>query len=247
MRAILTWHSIDASGSPISVAPALFRRQVDWLRSGRARVVTIDELLGLPAHEDAVALTFDDGFANFAIEAAPLLLHNALPATVFVVTDRVGQDNRWRGSSEGVPSLPLMDWETLGRLRQQGVSMGAHTRTHPRLTDAKTDLVGELRGSAEVLERELGERPVGFAYPYGAFNPRVATAAAGVFRWACTTEFRPMSSACDPLVLPRLDAWYFRDQRVFEAWGTARFRAWAWARYHGRAARTVLTRLAGRP
>ena len=38
MRAILTYHSIDDSGSPISIAPADFRRHLDWLTSGRVPV-----------------------------------------------------------------------------------------------------------------------------------------------------------------------------------------------------------------
>ena len=245
MRAILTWHSIDASGSPISVAPLVFRRQLDWLRSGRVRVVSVDELLALPDSADAVALTFDDGFENFAREAAPMLLHHALPATVFVVTDRVGRDNRWPERNGAVPVLPLMDWDALGRLQQQGVVIGAHTRTHQRLTGAGTDLVAELRGAAEEIERELGARPAGFAYPYGAFNRRVARAAASEYRWACTTEFQPVRSASDPLALPRLVAWYFRDPCLLETWGTARFRAWMWTRSQGRAARTAMARLAG--
>ena len=65
MRAILTYHSIDPSGSPISVSPAAFRRHIEWLASGRVRVVRLEELMRLPAGEDAVALTFDDGFAKF--------------------------------------------------------------------------------------------------------------------------------------------------------------------------------------
>ncbi len=241
MRAILTWHSIDASGSPISVAPEAFRQQVDWLRSGRVRVVSVDELLTMPRDVDAVALTFDDGFANFATEAAPLLLRDDFPVTVFVVTDRVGMDNRWRGQDEGMPVLPLMDWDTLGRLQQQRVTIGAHTRTHPRLTSAGTDVMAELRGADDSLERELGARPAGFAYPYGACDARVTSAVAQTYRWACTTAFRPLSDADDPHLLPRLDAWYFRDHRRFDSWGSARFRAWAWARQNGRTIRNALT------
>lgn len=245
MRAILTWHSIDATDSPISIAPAVFRRQMEWLRSGRVRVVGVEELLRLPADADAVALTFDDGFANFATEAAPLLLRDGLPSTVFVVTDHVGKDSRWSGSNDGVPVMPLMDWDTLGRLRAQGISIGAHTRTHPRLTTSGTDLDSELRGSADILERHLGERPTGLAYPYGAVDRRVLAAAAE-FRWACTTEFRTVDGPWTSHGLPRLDAWYLRDKRLLDSWGTARFRAWIWARRQGRAARTALQNLAAR-
>ena len=56
MRAILTYHSIDESGSPISVAPAAFRRHVEWLASGRVRVVSLEEIVRLNDAVDAVAL-----------------------------------------------------------------------------------------------------------------------------------------------------------------------------------------------
>ena len=48
MRAILTYHSIDDSGSPISVSPAAFRRQLEWLVAERVRVVPLSELSHLP-------------------------------------------------------------------------------------------------------------------------------------------------------------------------------------------------------
>ena len=73
MRAILTWHSLDRSGSPISVPPEEFRRQVEWLAASGVRAVTVGKLLELPDEEDAAALTFDDGFANFGEAAAPVL------------------------------------------------------------------------------------------------------------------------------------------------------------------------------
>ena len=84
MRAILTYHSVDESGSPISIAPAAFRRHVAWLAAHGPRVVSVDELLRLPPTAAAVALTFDDAFVNFADLAWPLLREHRLPATVFV-------------------------------------------------------------------------------------------------------------------------------------------------------------------
>ena len=45
MRAILTYHSIDGSGSPVSVDEAAFRRHVDWLASGAVDVVPLERIL----------------------------------------------------------------------------------------------------------------------------------------------------------------------------------------------------------
>ncbi len=249
MRAILTWHSVDPSGSPISISPDEFRRQVDWLAGGSARVVSVPELLDLPEEASAVALTFDDGFANFATEAAPLLRERGLPVTLFVVTGQVGRDNRWGGRSDaGIPVLPLLDWDDLGRLRESGVTLGAHTRTHPRLTDVEgLALEDELAGAVAELKRRLGgEGPDGLAYPYGAVEAHVLRAAASSYRWACTTELRPLGAAESPFRLPRLDAWYLRDPGRLAEWGSPEFRAWLWCRRQGRRLRATLALHEGR-
>ena len=73
MRAILTYHSIDSSGSPVSVSEETFRAHARFLGSGRVSVGPLADLPSLPDEEDAVALTFDDGFLNFSMLAMPLL------------------------------------------------------------------------------------------------------------------------------------------------------------------------------
>jgi peptidoglycan/xylan/chitin deacetylase (PgdA/CDA1 family) len=236
MRGILTWHSIDASGSPISVSREEFRRQVEWLASGSVRVVGVEGLLELRDDQPAVALSFDDGFANFATEAAPLLRQHGFAVTLFVVTQHVGRDNRWGGRSDrGVPTLPLLDWEALGRLRGDGVTLGAHTATHARLTTLDgAALEAELGQAAEELERRLGARPDALAYPYGAVNEQVAGAAARWYRTACTTELRSLGPRDTRLRLPRIDAWYLRDSATLESFGSRRFLAWLWARRQAR-------------
>lgn len=218
---------------------------MDWLASGRVRVVGVQELVGLNDAVDAVALTFDDAFANFETEAVPLLRSRNLPATLFVVTQHVGGDNRWRGHQDGaIPVLPLLDWDALGRLRESGITLGAHTRTHPNLPALGTnELEEEMCAASDEMERRLGERPQGFAYPYGAVDSRVADVAAGCYQWACTTEFRVLGSHESPLLLPRLDAWYFRDADRLARWGTPGFHAWVWYRRQGRRAGSAMRRI----
>ena len=73
MRAILTYHSIDASRSVISVDPSVLRRQLEWLAQSSVRVVPLTTLTKLPDDADAVSLTFDDAYENFGHVVAPLL------------------------------------------------------------------------------------------------------------------------------------------------------------------------------
>jgi peptidoglycan/xylan/chitin deacetylase (PgdA/CDA1 family) len=220
---------------------------VDWLASGQVRVVAVEELIALNDTVDAVALTFDDGFANFATEAAPLLRERGLPATVFVVTGRVGGDNRWRGHQDhGIPVLPLLGWDDLGKLHASGFTLGAHTRTHANLlTLGEAEVAEELGTGAEEMQRRLGERPKGFAYPYGAVDAAVAQISARHYQWACTTEFRSVANGDPMTLLPRLDAWYFKEPDRLTRWGTPRFRAWLWQRRQLRRARATMQGMGG--
>jgi peptidoglycan/xylan/chitin deacetylase (PgdA/CDA1 family) len=167
MKAILTYHSVDESGSVISISEATFRRHVHWLASGRVRVVPLASLATAPEDHDAVAITFDDGLESFGRIAAPLLRDHGLPATLFVVTDAVGTTNVWRGRGDaGIPVFPLLDWDALGLLTADGVALGAHTCTHPDLATLDPAAVErEIVASKARLARELGVEALTFAYP----------------------------------------------------------------------------------
>lgn len=243
MRAILTYHSIDDSGSPISIDEAAFRRHVEWLASGVVRVLPLDQILrpvpdrGGQAERDAVAITFDDGLQSVERIALPLLQDHALPATVFLVSDAMGGTNAWRGSPDPrVPQLPVMDWNAACRLADAGIAVGAHTRTHAHLSRLSTEQIeAEVLGSCDRIREEVGASVTTFAYPYGDADDRVRAVVARHCELACGTELRGLREGEDPHWLPRIDAYYVRSRGRLEAWGSARFRLLL--DVHGRARR----------
>ena len=247
MRAILTYHSIDSSGSPVSLPEDAFQAHVRFLASGRVRVVPLGDLPSTPEVEDAVAITFDDAFQNFATLAAPRLSGQGLPATIFVVSEAVGGTNAWSGrAAPGIPTLPLMGWGDLQSASAAGFEIGAHSRHHPDLTRlAPSKLEDETAGCAERIAAELGQRPRRFAYPYGAVNETVARVVREAFLQSVTTEMRPLSEDDDPALLPRLDAWYFRRAGALEGWGTPSFRRRVWFRAQGRRVRALMASAGG--
>ena len=225
MKATLTYHSLDDSGSAISVTPQAFTRHLAWLTSGRVRVLTLDQLAAHPDNSsDAVAVTFDDGFLNIR-EGVERLLENGVPAAIFVVSGYVGGTNTWGGRPQGgIPTLPLLDWTDLERLAARGAALETHTRRHAVLTGlSDTALDDELHGCQEDLHARLGSRSAHLAYPYGEVDDAVARRAAAYFRFAHTTEFRFMTSTDTALRLPRLDMYYFQAPGSLEAWGTRAF------------------------
>jgi peptidoglycan/xylan/chitin deacetylase (PgdA/CDA1 family) len=226
VRAILTYHSIDSSGSPISVDQAAFRQHANWLAAGHVEATTLEHLLTLPDDANAVAVTFDDGLETFAEMAWPLLRERDIPVTLFVVTEAVGTDNRWPDDrSSGIPKLRLLDWNELAKLAGEGVTIGSHTRTHVRLTNADVAVqCDELERSRETIRARLNVEAKALAYPYGAVDEAVARAAAEVYRFGCTTELRELASEDSRMLLPRLDSYYLRRSDSLQSWGTARFR-----------------------
>jgi peptidoglycan/xylan/chitin deacetylase (PgdA/CDA1 family) len=213
---ILTYHSVDATGSVISVSPQMFREQMRWLAESGTRVVPLDEIQNTPA---AIALTFDDGFQNFFENVLPVLQEHRFPATVFVVSEYCGGSITWpsQPAHPFVPHLPLMSWSELEQASKAGVRLGAHTATHPfltRLPEAKVE--EELRSSRAAIEDRTGRSVTAFAYPYGDSSLAVRQAVGRHYKLACGTQLAFLSSDSDSMELPRLDVFYLQRQLWFQ-------------------------------
>jgi len=100
----------------------------------------------------------------------------------------------------------VLDWDQLRALAHQGVALGAHTRTHPLLTQLPpAEAAEEICGSQEDLGREIGRVLPIFCYPDGAHSDSVVEVLreAG-FKLAFTTEDgQNKPNSTDPLRLRR--------------------------------------------
>lgn len=90
--------------------------------------------------------------------------------------------------------------------RRGGMEVGAHTRTHPRLTQCDdTRMHNEIGGSKRELEDRLGIPISQFCYPYGDVDERTAHAVRQAGFAAATTTHRGRAMAgTDPWRLPRI-------------------------------------------
>lgn len=229
---VLTYHSVDDTGSVISVCPALLREHINRLLEADIRVVSLDRIC---AEDGAVALTFDDACSSFYEGALPVLTEYRIPATVFVVSGYCGRDNRWPTQPRGIPRLPLMTWSQIREAATHGISIGAHTVTHPFLTQLSAqEAEREMRDAKAEIEDRTGLACHAFAYPYGDQNAAIRRMAAEHYSIACTTDLGFISPSSDPVALPRLDAYYLRSPfwvgRVHHATGRAYVRGRQWAR-----------------
>jgi peptidoglycan/xylan/chitin deacetylase (PgdA/CDA1 family) len=225
VSAILTYHSLDASGSVISIRPSVFRQHIEALHRTGAPVVPLNRVRHTPG---AVAITFDDGFKNFLDHAAPLLQQYRYPATVFAVSGYCGGYNQWPSQPAGaIPRLELMNWSDLREIAAQGVELGAHTASHPFLSRmSEQDAAAELDSSKKEIEDRTGRTVSTLAYPYGDSSVAVRRLAAERFDLACGADLRFVTARSVSSNLPRLDAYYFHDPGRLEKLTSAPVRSY---------------------
>jgi peptidoglycan/xylan/chitin deacetylase (PgdA/CDA1 family) len=169
-----------------------------------------------PLPPRAVVLTVDDCYADAYRIAFPWFRRFGFQATFFAISGRLGQRDDPSATSR-VAGRALMDAEQLANLRTAGMSVGAHTRSHPRLSTLDDRAVErEVAGSREELEQALGAPVTHFAYPYGDYDERsVAAAARAGFTAACTCHGGRNDLATSPLELRRIEVKGGDGVRVF--------------------------------
>lgn len=118
-----------------------------------------------------VLITFDDGSKTVFREAFPIMRDLGLTGVAYIVAGRLGGRAHW-DRNPAHPDDDLMDPEELRRLVEAGWQIGAHSMTHPRLTEVSADeAMREIEQSRLLLESTLGISVRSFAYPYGAYAP----------------------------------------------------------------------------
>lgn len=218
---ILTYHSIDKSGSVISTAPEVFRRQMQYLSENGYKAVTLNEFISSLSEDKTpflktVVLTFDDGFQNFFSEAFPVLEKYGFRATVFLVTEFCGKNNDWAGNPPDLPSSKVLSWEEIRQLHRLGIEFGGHSRTHPDLTKVSDSRVeSEIVESKAVIENALGSEVTTFAYPFGKFNPTVKQKVEKSYKAAVSTNLGKVRAGSDFFSLERVDTYYLSNPKIF--------------------------------
>jgi peptidoglycan/xylan/chitin deacetylase (PgdA/CDA1 family) len=201
---IVMYHGI---GGADGVAVDAFECQLRLL-SRRRRVVPLQTALaslGRTESHDLAAITFDDGYRDFAEQAVPVLRRQGLHATVFVPAGWLGKSNGWDPGEQ----RPIMTAEELRELDTECVTVGAHGFTHTRLAGMSPEQLREETVAArQVLEDACGRPVTLYAYPHGQrddFDDAAerAVASAG-FDAACSTRFGRSSGPAERFRLRRV-------------------------------------------
>lgn len=178
---ILMYHRIAPDGDEAlaryRLHPDSFEAQLRYLREVGFTTASFDEWRQArrarrPLPGNRVILTFDDAYRDFAEHAWPLLKQYGFQAVVFAPTGHVGDAARW--DERYGAAAPLMTWDEIRVLHQDGVVFGSHSVSHPSLTGLdNAAVVRELLGSRLELERQLGAPVSALCYPYGQHTPAI--------------------------------------------------------------------------
>jgi peptidoglycan/xylan/chitin deacetylase (PgdA/CDA1 family) len=214
-RPILMYHHVGprrrgARLKGLYVSPRLFARQMVELASAGFGTPAYDAAAAPAAPASAqVWVTFDDGFRDVFEHALPVLRARRLVGIQFLVSELLGKTNEWQQRAGDIVE-PLMDEAQVRDWLGAGQEIGAHTQSHPRLTQIPlTQAREEIRASKKSLEDRFGIPIRHFCYPYGDWNEAVRdeVIAAG-YRSACTTMRGINDDGTSPFELKRFTARY---------------------------------------
>ena len=188
----------DLLGYRLSVSPADFTAQMDWLTAHGFHTVDFNDVRAYfagrqPLPANPVVLTFDDGYADLYSNAYPILTAHGFKAVAYIVSGFVGQPH-------------YVTPGQLVQMDQNGIQIASHTVDHANLARSSgASLMHELVDSKRSLENLLGHPVVDFAYPSGQFNAQAVAAVERVgYDTAVTTLFSVDHSMADRYVWTRV-------------------------------------------
>ncbi len=147
------------------VKPDSMRSQLQWLKDNGYETIHFSDLPRLSEYQKPIILTFDDGYEGNYTNLYPLLKEFQMKATIFVVTDDIGEKNR-------------MTEKQLREMSDSGlVSIQSHTKSHQRMnTLSDPQLIRECLESKLAIRRITGITPQVISYPEGRYNSQAISA-----------------------------------------------------------------------
>ncbi len=205
---ILLYHHVSQRTPPsTSISPEQFRVHMQYL-SENHHVMSLPEMVsalknGKRIPDKAVAITFDDGYANILENAAPILTAFGFPYTIFINPEQIGTRRN------------QLYWEQVKQMSQNGVSFANHTMSHHHMLKRDVNESEQQwlsRNTEDVVEAEqkiqaeLGYSLKLLAYPYGEFNQRLKQHLATLGYVAFGQQSGAVASFSDFAALPRFPA-----------------------------------------
>jgi len=202
---VLLYHSVSAEPTGLmqryTLSPSTFRQQMAWIADNGFDTITVSDYASAlrgdkPWPRRPLVVTFDDGYADFLAEAAPVLAELDIVSTIYVTTRPIGRTRRGTMSGQA-----MLTWSELRELPALGVEIGSHSHDHAQLDLLAGDrLVHQVGTCKRALEDHLQLRVASFAYPHG-YN------SAATRRAVRSADYTSACGVGNALSHPRDDLW----------------------------------------
>lgn len=170
---VLFYHRVsDRSPNPWTISCSGFSDQLDWLEAN-VELISVDEVCRRLQQKrndrPAVAITFDDGYADNMDFAIPEMVRRCIPLTYYVANRFVTNQSFFPHDLELGQRLFPNSSRDLKTMARWGVTIGAHSMDHVdfgKLTKPM-EIKDQIVGCKKELENMLGQEVRHFAFPFG--------------------------------------------------------------------------------
>jgi len=216
---VLTYHHISSKPvSSITIKPERFEEDLKMLKDNNFNVITLKDMMkGVQGEanmpQNAVAITFDDGYESFYKYAYPILKKYNMPSTLFVITSWTESYSASAGDIGSIGPHEIVEMQKSGLVDIESHSHSGHDYT---VRDEKGNLGGvlafktydkntgkyetqdvyekrvveDLAKSIPIIEKYTGVRPDTFCFPFGHYNTRlVELGKMAGFKYFVTTAY----------------------------------------------------------
>lgn len=219
---ILCYHSVGTPSWGVNdVSPARFRSQLETAIAAGYHFVPAELIAsGDDIDERRLAVTFDDGLASVAENAAPVLEEMGIPWTLAVVTN-------WADGQHEFGDGVMLGWAEIERLAERGATIASHSVSHPDFGRIDAEQAEEeLVESRITIASRIGITPSAFAIPLGQTknwnnNAQEAAVRAGYLTVYAQSEDRRHAGTVARTFVTRFDS-----PRIFRAALSGTFDRW---------------------
>ncbi|TXK81395.1 polysaccharide deacetylase family protein [Paenibacillus sp. N3.4] len=225
---VLVYHHIDDHlQGGVTITTELFKTQLEALNRNGFRFITMDQFKnfmtkGADIPDNAVLITFDDGYRSFYTNAYPILKKMHIPAVNFVITKDLENP---QGSQ-----LPSLSREDIVRMRKENPNIDFQSHSDqmhvqkdgkPMLNNKfmingsmetddqlKLRVISDTKKSmAKLIELNGAKSVDAYAYPFGSYDDQTIDFLheAGI-KYGFTTKTGIASLKSDPMQIPRINA-----------------------------------------